>query len=116
MARVWRAVHRPDGGRVAIKVLIQRGAREQDYQRALRREVRSSAALDHPGIVRILDHGLVPHDAAARSGGLILSGQPYLVAELIEGGTLRRLPGAMDWARLRRILLRLLDALAYAHA
>ena len=76
---VFRAA-RADGAftrRVAIKVL-KFGFQSADERRRLARERRILAALDHPGIARLLD------------GGTTADGLPWFAVELIEGVDLRQ--------------------------
>lgn len=108
MAEVWRAWHR--GWRLPVALKVLRSQLGEVDAEALRQEVRLVAGLSHPGIVRVLDQGEVPE------GGPFPPGSPYLVMELLRGGTLGLEVGRMDWPRLRWVLLRLLDALAHAHA
>ncbi len=44
------------------------------------------------------------------------TGSPYLVMELISGGTLANWRGRLDWACLQSVLVEILSALAHAHA
>src|SRR5262249_16789702 len=75
MSAVWRAqderIERP----VAIKVLSEVLALDEDYVQRFRREARIAASLSHPNLVRIYDFG---------SEGE----RPYLVMEFMEDGTL----------------------------
>jgi len=98
MGSVFRARH-VSGAAVAVKVLD----REDPMQDALfRDEVRAVAALDHPNIVQVHDHGRAP------------TGRPWLAMELVEAGALdlRERP----WPEVERVLADLLDGLAHAHA
>ena len=123
MGAVWRARHRPSGVAVAVKVL-QTDPRaeatwfedtpEQPLQmhEALRREVRTAAALRHAGIVSVYDCGSVPESLQEGAGGT-----EWLAMELMTGGTLEQLGGVgQQWPPLRDAVLRVLDALAHAHA
>lgn len=104
---------------IAVKVIRSDGTRGETLGRAvasLEREMRGVAGLDHPGIVDVLDTGVVSEGAAALSRGRLLAGSPWIAMELVTGGTLRRLRGRADWPTLRGVLLALLDALAHAHA
>lgn len=105
MSRVYGGVHSGTGIPVAIKILTSDEARRGAVASAIESEVRAVASLHHPGIVTVLDHGVVPEDRS-----------PYLVMELATGGTLQNLRSARSWAELRNILTALLDALAHAHA
>jgi tetratricopeptide (TPR) repeat protein len=144
MAVVWKGVHREQRIPVAVKVLQPQSAEFPDGAKSFRQEIRAVSALDHPSIVLLFDHGQIPADAAAQSEGRLPAGAPYLVMEFASRGTLRAMerasgkgpgrptPGEevrneptsptepsaapISWARLRNILLSLLDALAHAHA
>ncbi len=65
---------------VAIKVL--RADREHDpaFLIRLRRQATNAALLNHPGIVAVYDTGELPADEG---------GEPFVVMELVDGGTLR---------------------------
>ncbi|MCP4807135.1 MAG: serine/threonine protein kinase [Proteobacteria bacterium] len=108
MADVWRARHVQWRVPVVLKVL--RAELGGPDAAALRHEVCLVASLSHPGIVRVLDQGTVPQDSPLPAGA------PFLVMELLTGGTLLDEVGRITWPRLRWILLRLLDALAHSHA
>jgi serine/threonine protein kinase/tetratricopeptide (TPR) repeat protein len=116
MAEVWRAVHRAQGVPVAVKVLTTRAAREPLFLSSFRAEVRGAAALDHPRIVLVLDHGLVDPVAEAASRGEFVDGSPYLVMELAGSSTLQSQLGRLSWPDVQGALFGLLDALAHAHA
>lgn len=113
MGVVWRAVHCEQKVPVAIKFLTQEGSTDPLYQACLRNEVRGVAALDHPAIVRVYDYGVVPESLGVES---LAVGSPYLVMEFAEGGTLARRSVGLEWSQVYRVLMRLLDALAHAHA
>lgn len=116
MGVVWRGIHQEQRIPVAIKVLTTDGSRDPIYVASLRNEVRGVAALDHPAVVRLYDQGLLPESVAEQTGGDLVAGSPYLVMELAEGGTLRPLCGRLVWSQVWRVLLRLLEGLAHAHA
>jgi len=107
MAVVWAGQHLTSGVPVAVKIM--RGAVHDDSLRWWRREVRSVASLQHPGVVQVLDVGELPAEAATLG---LKPGAPYLVMERA-GGTLKRPRNGLE---LRLVLLQLLDALAHAHA
>jgi serine/threonine protein kinase/tetratricopeptide (TPR) repeat protein len=98
---------------VAIKVITGERAEHPYFRASFHNEVRAVASLEHPAIVRVLDHGEVgPHGAAG-----LAPGSPYLVMERASGGTLRAAEQrALAWPEIRTILLALLGALAHAHA
>ena len=92
-----------DGAPVALKVASGPAAAG-----VLRREGAIQRRLDHPGIVRVLDLDAA-HDP------------PYVVFELVEGGTLRDLIRAHGLTGIGReramaILRQVCEALAHAHA
>ncbi len=108
MAEVWSA-RRDDGLPVAVKVLAP--CRDAVAAERFRSEVRAMAGLDHPNIAAVYDYGEVP----AEAGGRLRPRSPYLVMELIEGGSLRE-AAARDARALVATLRAVLDALAHAHA
>lgn len=108
MSTIWRASHSASGAAVAVKVMSPE--MKEVERRALRREIRAAAALDHPHILRVLDAGEVP------KGTPLPAGSPYLVMALAEHGALKQRLGQMPWGMLQRMLRQLLGALAHAHA
>jgi serine/threonine-protein kinase len=109
MASVFRARDTQLGREVAVKVMGMTVATRGQGAERFRREAQAVAALKHPGIVEIYD--FVPATAEEPS---------YIVAELIEGPTLRRLLDERQ-ARLlpevaALVALPLAEALAMAHA
>jgi non-specific serine/threonine protein kinase/serine/threonine-protein kinase len=90
--------------KVAVK-LIHLGGRSHALVQRFNIERRILASLDHPHIARILD------------GGTLISGDPYLVMEYVEGESLDA------WCRRRqssiheklRLFLQVCDAVRYAH-
>ena len=116
MAEVWRAVHEGDQVEVALKVLTEERARRPQSRLQFRQEARAMARLDHPHVVRIHEAGVVSAEAAGASGGALEQGMPYLVMDLLPGGSLWRYRGRLRWEDLRNLLRVLLDALAHAHA
>ncbi len=116
MGEVWHARHRAQGVDVAIKLLHGSTARDPWAVEAFRNEVRAVAGLSHPGIVTVVDHGLVPRDSDLATQGHNAPGTPYLVMEFVHGRPMNRFVGRMSWNQVRSILLQLLDALAHSHA
>jgi tetratricopeptide (TPR) repeat protein/predicted Ser/Thr protein kinase len=105
MGTVYLA-ERADGAfemKVAIKLLRSHDLR---FKEQLERERRVLARLDHPGIARLLDGGVLP------------DGQPFLAMELAEGEDLDVwLARARPDLRTRlRVFLAVCEAVAYAHA
>jgi len=114
MGQVWRARHVATQQLVAVKVL-RRDRVDRDAE-AFAAEVELSSRLEHPGIVGVLDVGVVGNAVSLQSRGELAPGQPYLVMEYVVGGTLEGHIGCLGFEALRAVALALLDALAYAHA
>jgi len=109
MARVYRAYHPQLDRYVAIKVLRPDLVDEEEFLLRFRREAQSVAALRHANIVQVFDFDL--------QGDVY-----YMVMELLEGDTLktrlndyRARDRQMELGEVVRILLDVLDGLAYAH-
>ncbi len=107
-SEVWRGVHEELGREVAVKFLSGGDLAAPDFAAAVRDEVRAVAALDHPGIVRLYDHGIAPE-------GSPVPGAPYLLMEWADEGSIDGWEPA-DWPAVRDLLRSLLSALAHAHA
>ncbi|MBN1180067.1 MAG: protein kinase [Anaerolineae bacterium] len=110
MARVYRAYHPQLDRYVAIKVLRSDLMEEHEFLARFRREAQAVAALRHPNIVQAFDFD-VEGDTT------------YMVMELLEGDTLkarmndyRARRERMPLGEMVRILLDVLDGLAYAHS
>ncbi|HEX5058867.1 MAG TPA: serine/threonine-protein kinase [Kofleriaceae bacterium] len=102
MGYVYRARHLGLAKNVALKVLA---TSKLDYEERFAREARAVARLDHPGCVRVLDHGRA-------------DGAQYIAMELIDGETLGTVlqRGRFTKAHALDIARQLLHALAHAHA
>jgi beta-lactam-binding protein with PASTA domain/predicted Ser/Thr protein kinase len=105
MADVYLAEDQELGRRVALKLLDERHASDEQFVERFRREAQSAAGLNHPNIVSIFDRGLA-------------EGTYYIAMEFLDGRTLKELlvrngptpiPIAIDYAR------QILSALAFAH-
>ena len=60
MGEVYRALHEPSGRFVALKLLTGKGrAQRQRLRRSVRLEAEALARLSHPGVVAVLDRGVV---------------------------------------------------------
>ena len=121
MATVWAARHGPTGTPVAVKVARADEASSPRRLALFRAEVEAVARLTHPGIVQVLDHGVVPEAFGALSPGsaateALRPGLPYLVMERASLGSLKDRPPPRRWRELRAVLLGILDALGHAHA
>jgi serine/threonine protein kinase/tetratricopeptide (TPR) repeat protein len=116
MAEVWRGRHTAQGVEIAVKVITADLARDARLRGSFSDEVRAVAALSHPAIVTVLDHGEVTAEAEKLSGGRMVAGSPYLAMELASGGSLHNVSTVFPWDMLKMVLLALLDGLAHAHA
>jgi serine/threonine-protein kinase len=90
---------------VALKVMDSRYARDEQFLTRFQLEARTVARLKDPGLVTVYDQGL---DAR----------HPFLVMELVEGGTLRELlaeRGPMPPHAVAAVLRPVLSGLAAAH-
>lgn len=105
MSRVYRAIDERTGAPVALKLLLDRGATAHGDARFLR-EAELLAQLDHPAIVRHVDHGRLP------------DGTDYLAMEWLAGEDLavRLRSGRLGVAETIRLLGRAAEALSVAHA
>src|SRR5262245_60241571 len=105
MADVYLAEDQELGRRVAIKILHNRYANDEQFVERFRREATHAAGLSHPNIVAIFDRGEA-------------DGSYFIVMEYVEGRTLKELirsrgpcpiPVAIAYTR------QILSALRYAH-
>ena len=67
MGEVWSGVHRAQQVPVVVKVLTTETARDPRFRQSFRHEVRAVAALDHPGIIVVYDHGVIPAEVRRRA-------------------------------------------------
>ncbi|MDY6997043.1 MAG: protein kinase [Actinomycetota bacterium] len=105
MSGVYRGLDERLDRPVALKIMDSRYAGDSHFLTRFQREARAVARLNHPGLVAVYDQGL--------------DGQhPFLVMELIEGGTLRELlreRGPMPPHAVAAVLRPVLAGLAVAH-
>jgi eukaryotic-like serine/threonine-protein kinase len=107
MGDVWRARDQRIGRDVAIKVLNDSYAPGDERVRRFEQEARAAGALNHPGLVTILDVGT-------------MDGSPYIVMELLEGETLRDaigdvMPRPLPLRKTIDYAIQIASALAVAH-
>jgi serine/threonine-protein kinase len=105
MSAVYRGLDLRLDRPVALKVMDSRYAGDEQFLTRFQREARAVARLKDPGLVAVYDQGI--------------DGQhPFLVMELIEGGTLRELlreRGPMPPHAAAAVLAPVLGGLAVAH-
>lgn len=105
MSTVYRGLDVRLDRPVALKVMDSRYAGDPEFLTRFQREARAIARLKDPGLVAMYDQGLD-------------SRNPYLVMELIEGGTLRELlreRGPMPPHAMVAVLRPVLSGLGVAH-
>ena len=109
MARVYRGYHPQLDRYVAIKVLRSDLVEDETFLTRFHGEAQAVAALRHPNIIQVHDFD-VEDDVS------------FMVMELLDGDTLhtrlndyRVRDEPMPWGEMVRILLDVLDGLAYAH-
>ncbi|MEX0660126.1 MAG: serine/threonine-protein kinase, partial [Egibacteraceae bacterium] len=105
MASVWRARDEELARDVAVKMLHDHLAEDDEFLERFRREAVAAAKLAHPHVVGIYDTGLDGRRA-------------WLVMELIDGATLRDLmdeQGTLDVAHAARIGEQVARGLGFAH-
>jgi len=104
MATVYRGTQPSLSRQVAIKILPEFFAEDSSLLERFRQEATSIAGLRHPNILTVFDSGEA-------------DGVPYMVTELVEGGTLsRRLGKPLDIEECLRIARAVASALDYAHS
>ncbi len=105
MADVFLARDTHLGREVAIKVLYQRYADDNEFVARFRREAQSAAGLNHPHIVSIYDRGEA-------------DGSYYIAMEYLEGRSLKQViseRGPLEPALAIDISEQILQALQFAH-
>lgn len=106
MSMVFRGVDTRLGRRVAIKVMDPKFSGDPQFLSRFEFEARAVAGLKHPSLVEVYDQGM--------------DGEyPFLVMELVQGGTLRELlreRGPMPPHAVRAVAEPVLAAIGVAHA
>jgi eukaryotic-like serine/threonine-protein kinase len=105
MANVYLAEDQELGRRVAIKILNDRHANDDQFVERFRREAKNAAALSHPNIVSIYDRGEA-------------EGTYYIAMEYLDGRSLKELILSRGPAPLNvtiEYVRQILSALRFAH-
>lgn len=105
MSTVYRGLDTRLDRPVALKVMDTRYSGDQQFLERFQREARAVARLKDPGVVAVYDQGIDGR-------------HPFLVMELVEGGTLRELlneRGPMPPHAVAAVLRPVLSGLAVAH-
>ena len=105
MGEVYRALDPRMGRQVALKILPETLAGDEERRRRFEQEARLAASLNHPNIMAIYDVGLDQHP-------------PYIVAELVPGESLRALitRGPLAPRKAVDLAAQIASGLAAAHA
>jgi serine/threonine protein kinase len=108
MATVLLAHDRKLDRPVAIKLLADNLAGDEEVRARFTREARLAAKLDHPNVVQVFDVGEEE------------DGRPYIVMELVAGGTLadrlERRRRSLPLSEALPLLRQMCDGLGHAHA
>jgi serine/threonine protein kinase len=107
MSAVYTGTDTMLGRTVAIKLLHQYLAQDSVALKRFRQEARTISQLNHPGIVRIHEFGILDH------------GQPFIVMDYLEGMSLAQLIKRHGVARPKDAIVlfkQITQALAHAHA
>jgi len=104
MGEVWRALDTDLDREVAVKILPESFASDENRLERFHREAKALAALSHPNLLDIYDVGAT-------------NGIHYAVTELLEGDTLREriTPSGLPWKKVTSIGSAVADGLAAAH-
>ncbi|HEX6263336.1 MAG TPA: protein kinase [Actinomycetota bacterium] len=104
MAEVWSGRDEVLGRPVAVKILHEHLATDDEFLDRFRREAITAARLSHPCVVRVFDTG-------------VDDGVVFIVMELYEGASLadRLRDGPLSPEEAARIARGILDGLAHAH-
>ena len=105
MGEVYRAIMVARGKDVAMKVVAGRLTRDPETTARFEAEVGALCQLDHPNVVRVIDHGEMPN------------GRHFLVMEYVDGCDLRRLLRAqrIEPERAIDIFLKVCAGVQHAH-
>jgi len=106
MAVVYKAKCHRLNRLVAVKILKEELAEDEDFRRRFRTESQAVAMLSHPNIVSVYD--------VSRTGNI-----EYIVMELIEGITLKQYinrKGLLNWKETLHFTTQIVRALSHAHS
>jgi eukaryotic-like serine/threonine-protein kinase len=106
MAKVYRAHDKILDRDVALKVLREQFADDEEFVERFKREAQSAAALSHPNIVQVYDRGQTE------------AGTSYIAMEYMPGGTLKdRISwgGPLEPGVAAALALQITEALSAAH-
>ena len=103
-AVVYKAIHKPTGAKVALKILLPSLVASPKARRYFRQEVELAASLSHPNIVAIRDSG-------------VAQDQYYFAMDYIHGQPLDRhvQSRALSLRQKMQLFAKICDALKHAH-
>jgi len=107
MGKVYAAIDLILQREVAVKVLTSDLPMDADSIQRLQREARALAAIDDPGIVRILDFGVTGDN------------EPFLVMERLHGDSLAQIlaeSGALPPEEVLAIALQIVETMSHVHS
>lgn len=103
MAKVYNALDTRAESNVAIKVILPSKRASSVFLQQFELEAKALANLTHTNIVKVLNYG-------------VQDGQPYLVMEYVQGGTLKEaMTHKLPWQTAAAILAPIARALDYVH-
>ncbi len=105
-ATAYRCAQPSLGRFVVLKIFDAGLAQSEGIKQRIRREAKATSFVNHPGVVKIFDHGFLE------------DGRPFLVFELIDGETLSshlRSHGALSQSEVRCLFVQLSEALRAIH-
>ncbi len=103
---VYRALHLQLRRTVAIKMLKSHLVTDEESKLRFEQEARAVSSLTHPNVITVYDVGVTKY------------GEPYIVMEHLQGGSLFEAvkeSGPMPWRRALPIFVQACSALAHAH-
>ncbi|WP_438041674.1 protein kinase domain-containing protein [Sorangium sp. So ce128] len=107
MGEVYKAVEDYSEDVVAIKCMLPRHLKREDFARRFRQECKFYPKLKHPNIVRMRKAGVSPDHVA------------YIVMDYLEGRTLRKLLNKayrLDFLSAMHVMLQVADAMTFVHS
>src|ERR1700732_1099431 len=113
MGEVYRARDARLQRDVAVKILPNTLAHDQERLRRFEQEARAVAALNHPNLLTVFDVGTAP----LADGASPTEASPFIVSELLEGATLRErlASGALRERKAVDYAIQIARGLAAAH-
>ena len=113
MGEVYRARDTRLQRDVAVKILPNTLAHDQERLRRFEQEARAVAALNHPNLLTVFDVGTAP----LADGASPTEASPFIVSELLEGATLRErlAAGALRERKALEYAIQIARGMAAAH-